>query len=468
MQIVKLNLIPGGVLPVCFASQHDTGRVIRFMLFEGENVFTLSGAESIELRLQKPDGSELVESVTNTGADYVDVVTTADTCDTAGASVGEIVITDGGDVLGSANFGLFVESDAFEGGGIVTQTASGPIATFETNIETSFVSLKSDINPVQSGTGTPSPDNICPISGFSALNVTRTGKNWANNTATSQTINGVAYSVSTDGKITANNTASGASIIDIGSITLLGGNSYVLSGCPSGGSGSTYALFLRGSGTFAQKIDFGGGNSFTVTDTVTTLLSIIVYNGYTANNLTFEPMVRLSDTTVEYEPYNGQTATVNFGQTVYGGVADVTGGEVNVAYAKKKINELTWNYVNIAGSERFYSTSLSTVIEKPTTIDNVSTLKCSCYETVSERQYAQFTSNNIIAVQTTGYIVIRDTNYTSVSDLLNAVGEQEICYPLATPIEITTTPENLTAISGENNVYSDTNGDTTVEYYIEV
>ena len=43
-----------------------------------------------------------------------------------------------------------------------------------------------------------------------------------------------------------------------------------------------------------------------------------------------------------------------------------------------------------------------------------------------------------------------------------------LCYELLTPTEITVTPENLTAISGMNNVFSDTNGDTEVKYYVEV
>lgn len=341
MQIVKLNLIPGGVLPVCFASQHDTGRVIRFMLFEGENVFTLSGAETIALRLQKPDSSELVESVTNTGADYVDVVTTADTCDTAGASVGEIVITDGGDVLGSANFGLFVESDAFESGGIVTQTASGAIATFETNIETAFVSLKSDINPVQSGSGTPSPSNVRPISGFSALNVT-----------------------------------------------------------------------------------LADGEMQTV-----------------------------------------ETKTVNFGQTVYKGVADVTNGKVSVTHGFVDLGTLNYNY---NGTFFYADIPSDSGAVKTGGIDAI----CSIYP--EHRASASTQPDKSFAANNNSYggskaIFIKDSAYSDAQTFKNSLDGVQLVYELATPIEITTTPENLTAIVGQtNNVYSDTNGDTEVKYYIEV
>lgn len=46
-----------------------------------------------------------------------------------------------------------------------------------TDIKTEIDSLVAYIEPVQAGTGDPSPDNIRPITGFSSVNVFRTGKN---------------------------------------------------------------------------------------------------------------------------------------------------------------------------------------------------------------------------------------------------------------------------------------------------
>ena len=40
----------------------------------------------------------------------------------------------------------------------------------------------------------------------------------------------------------------------------------------------------------------------------------------------------------------------------------------------------------------------------------------------------------------------------------------EFSYPLATPFDIDLTPEVISAVVGTNNVYSDTNGDTTVQF----
>lgn len=275
-------------------------------------------------------------------------------------------------------------------------------------------------------------ENICAISGFNALNVTRTGKNWARNTATSQTINEVAYTVANDGKITANGTASGASIIDVCSITLLGGNSYVLSGCPAGGSGLTYALFLRGSGSFAQKKDFGGGNSFTVEDTVTTTLSIIVYNGYNANNLTFAPMVRLSDTSTDYEAYKGSKY-----QTFFEGLASGSYGFVD-------LGSLTWAYNSGTAFQAFATSGLSNVIRRNVNDSTVATwLLCEGYTSDSINNTIGHNNDKRISVNALGQIWASNFNYTDATAFKDAMNGVYLIYELATPITPTITQSEI-------------------------
>ena len=55
--------------------------------------------------------------------------------------------------------------------GIGTETASGSVASFETDIVRKIPSLKADIMPVQSGSGDPSPTNIRPITGWTGVSV---------------------------------------------------------------------------------------------------------------------------------------------------------------------------------------------------------------------------------------------------------------------------------------------------------
>ena len=57
-------------------------------------------------------------------------------------------------------------------GQIVEVSAEGPVVSFETNIEAPLVSLEAQIVVQQSGSGTPSPENVRPISGFDNVIIT--------------------------------------------------------------------------------------------------------------------------------------------------------------------------------------------------------------------------------------------------------------------------------------------------------
>lgn len=141
-----------------------------------------------------------------------------------------------------------------------------------------------------------------------------TGKNLLKNTATSQTINGVTFTVNADKSVTVNgtSTASSASDCDINyvEITKLGRNPIILTGCPSGGATSTYRLLareLKSDGTDnPAHLDVGDGVEFTPLETTVKIrVYISVRTGVTVNNLTFYPMLRKADITdPTYEPYH--------------------------------------------------------------------------------------------------------------------------------------------------------------------
>ena len=76
---------------------------------------------------------------------------------------------------------------------------------------------------------------------------------------------------------------------------------HYLSGCPSGGSDSTYKLYAAKS-TYA-KYDAGDGVLLTSTPITEISIVILVYNGYNAQNLVFKPMIRHVSTNPTYQPY---------------------------------------------------------------------------------------------------------------------------------------------------------------------
>ena len=130
METLNLNKIPSGSNPVVHCSQYDVGRVFRFNLFEGSEVVTLDGTETIECNVRKLDGTIVTVAVTNTSDSYVDVVTTEQMTAVHGSNYGEIVFKKGSDVIGTVNFILQVEKSPLEGG----ITSDSSIYNLETQI----------------------------------------------------------------------------------------------------------------------------------------------------------------------------------------------------------------------------------------------------------------------------------------------------------------------------------------------
>lgn len=132
----------------------------------------------------------------------------------------------------------------------------------------------------------------------------RVRKNLLPNTATNQTINGVTFTVNADGSVTCNGTASGVIYFKFNSRFTLPVGEFVLTGCPTGGDeNTTYKILIYVNDVWRIN-DKGSGANFTLTETAKVSVHIAIYSGYTCNNLTFYPMIRLA--TIEddtYEPY---------------------------------------------------------------------------------------------------------------------------------------------------------------------
>lgn len=143
-----------------------------------------------------------------------------------------------------------------------------------------------------------------------------TGKNLLKNTATSQTINGVTFTVNADGSVTVNGTATANTVFPLNlaiKSKLEENGKYILSGCPSGGATNKYKLDFRtvtaSSSTDAIYNDIGEGATFTLTNAQYSSyelgVTIRIENGATVNNLIFYPMLRKADITdPTYEPYH--------------------------------------------------------------------------------------------------------------------------------------------------------------------
>ena len=136
MERIKLNLIPSGVAPVVHVSQYDEGREFACDLFEGANVYTLDGTETLTVQVRKPDGHLVTESVTNTSDSYIVVTTTEQMCAVHGTNLANLKIEKGSVEIASLNFLMEVERDPLENG--------DPSESFVDNLNTQIYNAVAD------------------------------------------------------------------------------------------------------------------------------------------------------------------------------------------------------------------------------------------------------------------------------------------------------------------------------------
>lgn len=133
-------------------------------------------------------------------------------------------------------------------------------------------------------------------------------KNLLNITSSTQTVNGVDFTINTDGTVTANGTAgSGGATCILASSTnsVIQPGNYLLSGCTNGSS-TTYDLRFNQNG---NKVNYNDDTTLTITDAPWNC-EILIQAGQTVTNLTFKPMIRyaeiVDDTYAPYAPTNRQ------------------------------------------------------------------------------------------------------------------------------------------------------------------
>lgn len=292
MEQIILNLVPGGVSPVCYVSQYDVGRKIRLHLRNGSDPYVLSGAETITATIRKVSGEELIYDIANTSASYVDLIVNYDATDVIGESVCELVITQSGTRIGSANFKMRIDPDVYSGDQkleVVSATSETPDLSFETNVEENLLELKAGFSPVQDLHGY---DHPWPAGG---------GKNKLSTTLTNQTVRGVVLTVNADGTFTANGTATdGYSQVTVGTISLPAGD-YVISDEGNFDRNNNIELYISGIPSTSTK--YSDNRSFTLTSPLTNAQVFFFVGNGKSINTTIKPMIRHASESAGFAPY---------------------------------------------------------------------------------------------------------------------------------------------------------------------
>lgn len=163
--------------------------------------------------------------------------------------------------------------------------------------------------PYTGGKPSPNPEykqEVVSVGNGGSVEGKVCGKNFLkyNRTAVATT-NGVTFTVNEDKSVTVNGTASEDIRYTLRSdFVFKKGFAYTTSGCPSGGSTSTYYFAALG-------IDVGNGVTREATKDTVIWVQIHIKSGTVCNNLVFKPMIRLASIEDDtYEPYQEQTLTL--------------------------------------------------------------------------------------------------------------------------------------------------------------
>ena len=125
MQTIKLNLIPGSVLPVVNVSQYDVKRQFALQVYEGAASYSLTG-KTVEIRGTKPDGNgfayDAQDGVVSVSGNTVTISTTQQMTAVGGQTMAELRIKSGTTILGTINFILDVEHSALSDDTPISET----------------------------------------------------------------------------------------------------------------------------------------------------------------------------------------------------------------------------------------------------------------------------------------------------------------------------------------------------------
>ena len=363
----------------------------------------------------------------------------------------------------------------------VTDSASGRVAHFVDGADdVPMKSLKVSIEPVQSGSGDPSPDNVRPISGFNSVKVTRAGKNLLPMEVQSGSYgNGVTITVNPDLSITYNKpNDTNWTTNSLGTLMLQAGT-YTLIENADGSQNARISLKKLPDNTEIVNTRWNKKVTFTLTEA--TQIYADFSRAAQATDLVIKFMIFKGNTATasDYEPYKGNTYDISLASagTVYGGTLDVTSGVLTVDRAMVTLDGTqdasiyNWRPTPTSVGAVFpRSLTNNKVYRTDESVPNIvcDKLKTTSYNTAyngeSDAAVTTLAAENGI----TAYgicIRIPDVSATTATAMKQYLASNTVTvtYELATPITYKLTPAEVKSLLGVNNIWSNA-GDVTAEY----
>lgn len=328
-------------------------------------------------------------------------------------------------------------TDAATGALYITDTASGPIASFSDGANNiPMRSVVVNIAPVQSGSGDPSPDNVRPISGWTGAEVGQL-----------QLQQG-AYELANGEVDSPARVRTGGWLSATRSITV-------------NIEPSNYEYFLfaadDASGTNPSQSSVWRDSGTTVTLAKDYVKLVI------RNKTTPTASITPSDVKVAILGIDGVSVTwESQAGTVYGGTIDVVSGELKVTHKLlTMVSTGSWGYSSVTGT--FYKEFSGLGLKRAS--------YTSAFDGVADSfapapANANWSSGNYVGhyiEQTEGVRFSCPALNGDLDAFKTFINGKTVVFPLATPVIYQLTPTEVKTLLGDNNVWSNT-GDVEVTY----
>lgn len=365
----------------------------------------------------------------------------------------------------------------------ISKTASGSIATFSDGGDDIPVSEYECEIVAQQASGTPTPDNPLPITGFSQADIVACGKNFFLHSGVIDPRN-VTYSVSGN-----NITLTATAVVGNQQQLLMYLDSKIFSGktitfsydsATSSDSSAFPYVYLSVNGTTVKSLTVPSQKTFTHTLPSSYTSAILLLRMYQGGSVSVNSTLTISKCQLEisneqttFEPF-GNLYTVAFGQSIYGGRLIYKDGQWSI----EAISDIftPTNTSTIVGQARITNGWAFTISNAPQiykqggyAISNINIVDD--YSSMTVSGFAKVLSNRPVFVlmdsdsgldNTATQEQIKTAFQTFVSTY-NPVAVYELATPTVTPI---TSSTRVKTISGVNNIFSNT-GDNSVKYFTE-
>lgn len=398
----------------------------------------------------------------------------------AGGTIGQIPVKASSTDYEVAWSNGLIDLNTIALGAYPTGVVSGNIASIVDGADGMPVkSLQIEINPLQSGSGDPSPTNVRPISGWTGAKIIRCGGNLLG-FMNSRASNGITFTVNNDLSVTVNGTATSNAYND-GTMNienaskgypLLPAGTYIMPLPPYGSNWKWYVGAISPDGTqvIAPKaIAYNSSDSvrsLVLTEQAYVYVRIQVVDGTTVDNEVAYPAVyHIGYEPYTWEQYKSDTYTCDWSDaisTVYGGTLDVTTGVLTVDRAIVDLGTLSWQVFSASPHDRFGTNGLQGLAVIPPTDSTLADILCSAYPIDTATHVYNHVIAGSVALGANGRLYCYDPSYSTSADFKAAMSGVQLCYKLISPITYTLTPVEVLTMLGANTIYADTGGTSVI------